>query len=149
MQVRFYHLTRQNQMQALPLLLSKITQRGHKVFLLCDEQDTVDLMNEHLWAYKAESFLPHGLSDDPHAPHHPVLLGLDANEPVNHADMLVIGQGAKLEIPAHYAVCCVLINGADAASVEASRVFWRECKALDYDLAYWQQTEQGGWEQKA
>ena len=41
-----------------------------------------------------------------------------------------------------------MFDGHDSEAVEAARARWRDLKDAGYELTYWQQTAQGGWEQK-
>ena len=50
---------------------------------------------------------------------------------------------------ADFTLCCDFLNGNDDEAVDAGRARWKEYKAAGHAITYWQQTETGGWEQKA
>ncbi|HLO75488.1 MAG TPA: DNA polymerase III subunit chi, partial [Magnetospirillum sp.] len=48
-----------------------------------------------------------------------------------------------------YARCLDLFDGRDDDAVQAARQRWKSWKADGHELVYYQQTERGGWEEKA
>jgi len=42
-----------------------------------------------------------------------------------------------------------MFDGNDETAVTEARQRWKEAKAEGFEIAYWQQTPQGGWEKKA
>ena len=77
---RFYQLGRQSAQQALPPLLEKTRARGLKAVVR--EADAVRLatLDETLWTYREDSFLPHGLADK-NADRQPILLTSEDEQP--------------------------------------------------------------------
>ena len=45
-------------------LLEKAYQRGHRVFVYCETADDAILLDELLWTYKDDSFIPHTLQGE-------------------------------------------------------------------------------------
>jgi DNA polymerase-3 subunit chi len=148
-EVRFYHLTTQSIEQALPAILTKALSGGRKAVIRFTSEQDVHHFNDHLWTYNPNSFLPHGAKADGHALLQPVYLTA-ANENPNGADTLVLCNAQTVpENIADFALCCDFLNGNDDEAIEAGRARWKEYKAAGHAVTYWQQTESGGWEQKA
>src|SRR5579875_1616260 len=74
-EVWFYHLERTPLDQALPELLEKTLQRGWRALVRSPEPDRIEHLDGWLWSYRDDSFLPHGLADEPDAERQPILLG--------------------------------------------------------------------------
>ncbi len=147
-EVRFYHLQRQTQEQVLPVLLSKALERGHKIVVKLADEGAVAAMNEHLWTFSPNSFIPHGSVKEGDAPLQPVwLTAVDENP--NEADVLILGVGAQSEMQGNFALCCEMLNGHDEGAVQVARGRWKEYQGQKFDVTYWQQSERGGWEKKA
>jgi DNA polymerase-3 subunit chi len=148
-EVRFYHLTTQSLEQALPAILSKALAGGRRAVIRFASDKDAAYFNDHLWTYTPESFLPHGTKADGFAEQQPVYLTA-ANENPNGADILVLCNAQAVpENIADFALCCDFLDGGDDDAVEAGRTRWKEYKAAGHAITYWQQTESGGWEQKA
>jgi DNA polymerase-3 subunit chi len=146
-EVRFYHLTRQPLEEALPALLEKARERGHRIVVQAGSEARVKALDGLLWTYKPESFLAHGSAASGSAADQPIWLTA-AEECPNRADVLILVDGATAD-PAPYTLCCEIFDGADDDAVAAARKRWTACKAAGHAITYWQQGERGGWEKRA
>lgn len=148
-EVRVYHLLTQTLEQALPAILMKALSGGRKAVVRFADDNEVSHFNSHFWTYNPESFLPHGAANDGQAAMQPVYLTDKAENP-NDADMLVLcNQQTVPENIEDFALCCDFLDGRNDQSVEDGRSRWKQYKEAGYTLTYWQQTDTGGWEQKA
>jgi len=147
-EVNFYHLTRSSLEDALPRLLAKTLQAGERAVVMLGSPERVDALNNHLWTFDQGSFLPHGSAKDGEADRQPVwLTHLDENP--NGAAFLFVADRARSERVGDYKRCFELFDGRDDEAVTLSREQWKAYKAAGYTIAYWQQTDSGGWEKKA
>ncbi len=147
--IRFYHLTTQALEQALPAILGKAVSTGKRVVVRFEDETQVRYFNDQLWIYNPASFLAHGAASDGHAALQPIYLTHTSENP-NGADMLVLCN--KQTVPenmADFTLCCDFLDGQDEESVTAGRTRWKAYKEAGHAITYWQQTESGGWEQKA
>ncbi|PZQ45220.1 MAG: DNA polymerase III subunit chi [Micavibrio aeruginosavorus] len=147
--IRFYHLLTQSLEQALPAILSKALAGGRKIVVRFADEAQVDYFNDHFWTYNPDSFLPHGAAADKNKEQQPVYLTAIAENP-NQADMLVLcNQHTVPENIADFTLCCDFLDGGDDDSVAAGRARWKAYKEAGHSVSYYQQTETGGWDQKA
>lgn len=147
-QIGFYHLQKSPLDQALPKLLGKMLEAGHRVVVLAGSAERVEHLNGHLWTFDPASWLPHGSARDGEPALQPVWL-TDTDENPNGADLLVMCDGARSDKVASYARCFDLFDGNDEQAVQAARQRWKDWKAAGHALVYFQQTDRGGWEEKA
>ncbi|RAU23013.1 DNA polymerase III subunit chi [Paramagnetospirillum kuznetsovii] len=147
-QIGFYHLTRLSLDQALPKLLDKALAAGHRAVVLAGSAERVDDLNERLWTFEPESWIPHGAARDGDPALQPIWL-TDRDENPNEATILVMCDGARSEAVEGFARCLDLFDGNDPDAVQAARERWKDWKAAGHELVYYQQTERGGWEEKA
>ena len=144
-EVNFYHLTRSSLEDTLPRLLTKTLQAGERAVVLLGSPERVDALNTHLWVYDPDGFLPHGAARDGEADRQPVwLTHLDENP--NGAAFLFVADRARSEKVGDYKRC---FEGRDETAVDDARERWKAYKTAGHAVAYWQQTETGGWEKKA
>lgn len=152
-ELRFYHLTRRTLEQTLPGLLEKSLERGWRVMVATGSEERADALNQHLWTWRPDSFLPHGTVRDGNAAHQPILIlaALDGEVagPPNGATVLFLTDGVAGRTLDGYDLVCDLFDGNDPDAVAAARDRWRGAKGAGHDLTYWQQNERGGWEKKA
>jgi DNA polymerase-3 subunit chi len=143
-EVWFYHLERTSLDQALPELLEKTLARGWRAVVRSPVAAQLRRLDDWLWRYRDDSFLAHGLAEEPDPQRQPVLLSETA-ENLNGAEALFLLDDADPGDLSPYARCLILFDGRDDAAVAAARQRWREIKAAGHAASYWRQSEQGAW----
>ncbi|MGE0340890.1 MAG: DNA polymerase III subunit chi [Xanthobacteraceae bacterium] len=146
--VYFYHLQNQPLEKVLPQLLEKCLERGWRCVVQTQTDERAVALDQHLWTWRDDSFLPHGTERDSNAPEQPVLLTTsDAN--ANAAKVRFFVEGASSEDLAGYERAIHLFDGNDPDAVDNARVQWKRSQAAGHSVTYWQQDEAGRWQQKA
>lgn len=146
-EVWFYHMERSSLEQVLPDLLERTLSRGWKALVRSRLADRLEQLDAHLWTYRDDSFLPHGLTDEPHAAQQPVLL-TSGMENANSADVLFLLDGAEAGPLDGFTRCVVLFDGRDEAALATARAQWRVIKGNGLPVSYWKQMARG-WEKQA
>ena len=147
-EVWFYHLERSGLDQVLPELLERTLGRGWKAIVRTREAERVEHMDGWLWAYRDDSFLPHGLASEDHAVRQPILLS-ESGENLNGAQALFIVDESELGTTEGYERCFIIFDGRNEQALQQARERWRTLKAANANLAYWKQTDEGRWEKAA
>ena len=146
--IAFYHLERSTLEQALPKLLEKTLAAGKRALVLTGSEPRVDALNELLWTYDQDAWVPHGSGKDGNADRQPIWFST-SDENLNKADFLFLTDGAASENIADYERCFELFDGNNPESVAAARVRYKAYKDADHELSYYQQTAAGGWQKKS
>lgn len=68
-------------------LLEKAYQKNHRIFVYCDKQEEAEHLDELLWTFKPESFIPHHLQNEGLVPPPPIQIGIQ--EPKGFNDILL------------------------------------------------------------
>ena len=147
-EVLFYHLTESKLEDALPALLEKSVERGWRVVLQTVEEARRDRLDQHLWTFREDSFLPHGTDTGVLAAEQPVLLTVKDHNP-NGASVRFLVDGADLGDLSSYERVVFMFDGHDAAQLEGARSHWKRLKGEGHRLTYWQQSDDGRWIKKA
>ena len=141
-EVAFYHLSRPFE-TALPRLLERVVEQGHRVAIRSNDPARLKALDELLWTYDEGSFLPHGRDGDDHAARQPILL-TEGNTPANDATVMIV---LEPPIPKFEGRLLYFFSNSD---IDNSRTVW---KSLDLregvERSYWQQDERGKWAKKA
>ncbi|MEL6373989.1 MAG: DNA polymerase III subunit chi [Pseudomonadota bacterium] len=148
-EVLFYHLEQQPLERVLPVLAEKTLERGLRAVIQVTSEERLAALDQLLWTYRDESFLPHAPASDTRAPTQPIVLTLQAEENPNGASVRFYCDGAAPEAFEGYARLVYLFNGHDPDAVSHARTRWKAAKAAGCALTYWQQNAQGRWEKKA
>ena len=122
---RFHHLERRRVDQALADLLERTLAEGRRVAVQARSPEEVEALNERLWTYAEESFLPHGTRRDGEPETQPIYL-TDGGDNLNRAAVRVLLSGVEAAPFAaeDYERVLLLFDGRDEeAKAEARRQF--------------------------
>jgi DNA polymerase III subunit chi len=142
----FYHLERSEMERALPPLLEKCLQRGWRALIRGGVQERLDALDDTLWTYRDESFLPHAREGDP--ARQPIWLTTDGGNP-NGAQVLFLIDGAEPGDLSAFERTCLVFDGRDQAALESARLRWKAAKEAGITASYWRESASGKWEKQA
>jgi DNA polymerase-3 subunit chi len=146
-EVYFYHLQNQPLEKVLPQLIEKCLERGWRCVVQAETDERVQALDQHLWTWRDDSFLPHGTDKEANAADQPVLITTsDGN--ANAAKVRFFVEGTSSENLGGYERAIHLFDGNDPDSVDAAREQWKVAQAAGHAVTYWQQDEAGRWQQK-
>ncbi len=148
-EVWFYHLQRQPLEAVLPSLLLKTLERGWRAVVQVASEERMGALDDHLWTFSEESFLPHTPASDANAASQPVVLTLQ-DDNTNAADVRFLTEGSKLpQDMTAYQRIIIIFNGNDPELLALAREQWKAVKAQNLEASYWQQDDDGRWGKKA
>ena len=152
-EILFYHLQVQRLEKALPRLLELSLERDWQVCVQTRTEEKCAALNEALWNYSEDGFLPHGTAADGDAEYQPIYLTAGSENP-NGAQIRFFVESAQIApvlaaTQEPYQRIVIMFDGNDEAELNDARAQWKALKTAGANLAYHQQTETGGWEKKA
>ena len=147
-EIWFYHLERSTLDQVLPELLDRTLQRGWRARVRVADADAREAIDERLWTWRDDSFLAHGLSDQPNPERQPILL-TGGNENLNRSQALFIVDGSDMSLTEEFERCFIIFDGRDETALHKARERWKTLTGQGADLAYWKQSDEGRWEKAA
>ncbi|HEU0134952.1 MAG TPA: DNA polymerase III subunit chi [Allosphingosinicella sp.] len=136
----FYHLTASPLERVLPSVAEKVVAGGERLLVVAGP-DQLARLDELLWSYGRDSFLPHG-RERPES--QPVFLSSEA-EPANGATNVALADGRWRDEALGFERTFYFFDndGRDSA-----RDAWRALKARpEVEARYWKQDERGKWVQ--
>jgi DNA polymerase-3 subunit chi len=148
---RFYHLERRRLDSALPEILEGALAEDARAVVQVASTEQVEALNERLWTYSDESFLPHGAARDGEPDAQPVYLTESEDNP-NGATLRVLLSGVDAKpfagTPAGraYQRIILLFDGRDEVARAEARRQWSLVKTAGDPLSYWREGDDGGWE---
>jgi DNA polymerase III subunit chi len=147
-EVNFYHLTRDKLETALPKLAARAWTQGLRAIIRAPDDARVQMLDQLLWTFEDDSFLPHGTARNGHADLQPIYITADLDVP-NEARLLMLVDNRLDDDLARFERCFYLFDGNDDVQVSAARTAWKQLKSQGLPLTYWQQSDSGKWEKKA
>ncbi len=138
--VDFYHLTASPLERVLPSIAEKVVAGGERLLVVA-EPDLLARLDELLWSYARDSFLPHGRE---RAESQPVLLSAEP-APANGAANIALADGRWRDEALGFARTFYFF---DNEGREGAREAWRAIKSRpEVEARYWKQDERGKWVQ--
>jgi DNA polymerase-3 subunit chi len=138
---------------ALRKILSQARSRGWRVAIQAGSDARIRGLDDYLWAFEPESFLPHGTRADASPETQPVYLTTADDNP-NNAEVRIFLEGVRIAprlagetAPSRRAILMFEEDNSD--ELENAREQWRELRDLGQTLVYWRQDENGRWVEMA
>ncbi len=147
-EILFYHLTETKLEDALPSLLERSIERNWNVVVQTGTEERRDALDNHLWTYSAEGFLPHDCDGAQAIEDTPIVLTTSQHNP-NNATVRFLVDGAVPASLDPYERVIFMFDGHDESQVEDARAHWKALKSQAHTLTYWQQNAEKRWEKKA
>lgn len=148
MRVDFYHLQKSSIEQVVLVLVEKAYATGKRLLIKTELIEKARYLDNLLWGYDPDSWLPHGSNGEGNEQDQPILITTqDMN--LNQAEMIMLVDGGDIEEIRSYERCFNLFDGHDENAVQNARNLWKEVIAAGFEAYYWQQNDHGKWEMKA
>lgn len=147
--IDFYHLQKQTLEEILPKLLAKAYETGRRILVKIGTPERVEFVNNALWTFDEESFLPHGSKKDGFAQQQPIWLTSE-DDNANQAEYLFLVDGAEISADGatKFERLFNVFDGNSTESLQQARNLWKTYKEAGFEMHYWQQNNQGRWENK-
>lgn len=140
----FYHLQRTTLERAVGPLLEKCLERGWRVLAVSPDVTRRAALDEALWTYDDQSFLPHGQAEaeglDP--ADQPILISSAADN-LNQASVALLMDGVDLPVDANYERCMVMFDDGDSNARQKAREQFKAAKDAGLSARYFQQSGRG------
>lgn len=143
-EIHFYHLTSTPLERVLPKLLEKAVQGGFRSIVRVESEEKAEWMNNMLWTYDPNSFLPHGSTKDGFVEQQPIYITSGEDNP-NNANLLIVTDHSEFPSGAAYDRVIDIFDGSDIQLTTQARERWKKYKAAGHALEYRQQAENGSW----
>src|SRR5690606_34756045 len=136
-EILFYHLETRPLEAVMPLLLEKTLERGWRAVVEVGSRERAEAIDAHLWTYRDDSFLAHGLAGDDTDAYQPILITTEGDNP-NGANVRFFADGAVPRSGEGYDRLVYLFSGHDPDAVAAAREAWKALRESN-EVTYWQQ----------
>ncbi|MEM8615926.1 MAG: DNA polymerase III subunit chi [Pseudomonadota bacterium] len=140
----FYHLSRTTLERAVGPLLEKCLERDWRVLAISSEVARRAALDQALWTYDDQSFLPHGQAEaeglDPSA--QPILITAEADNQ-NAAAVALLMDGVDVPVDAPFQRCMVMFDDGDGPTRQKAREQFKAAKDAGLTARYFQQGPRG------
>jgi DNA polymerase III subunit chi len=148
-EVLFYQLNGQTLEQVLPPLITRSLERGWRVAVQASSEERIEALDAHLWTWRDDAFLPHGMWRDAEAAEQPVVLTVNGDNPNGAAVRFLVDGAGMPGDAAAYQRLVLVFDGNDPEAVETARQRCGNAEADGFAVTYWRVDEHGRWERQA
>lgn len=140
----FYHLQRTTLERAVGPLLEKCLERGWRVLAISPDATRRAALDEALWTYDDQSFLPHGQAEAEglSKADQPILISNEV-ENTNSAAVALLMDGVELPVAANFERCMVMFDDGDSTTRQKAREQFKAAKDAGHVARYFQQSGRG------
>ena len=145
-EILFYHLESQPLERVIPVLLEKSLERGWNVVVETSSQERAEELDNALWTYRDDSFLPHSLAGGDADDLQRILITTRPHNP-NQAQVRFFVDRAVPQSGEGYVRLVYMSSGHDPDAVTEARTAWKALRDGN-EVTYWQQDGNGKWAKK-
>ncbi len=143
----FYQLDRVPLERFLPQLLDKVVAQNYRVIVRTRTEEEVHHLDRLLWTYDADSFLPHGTSEDGFDSEQPIYLTTSELNP-NSASVEILVGGAKHCRKGNFERTLDLFEGDDPNALAAATKRRKSLSLAGESVTFWRQSIDGVWKKE-
>jgi DNA polymerase III subunit chi len=142
LRVDFYHLTISQAESVLPPIAERLLGNGNRLLIVSDDDAQMERIDQKLWSFRAECFLPHGVAGAENSVKQPILLS-KTTRAENGARNIALADGQWREAALDFERAFYLFDGDQ---IEIARASWRSlADKADVTRHFWKQDDNGKW----
>ena len=86
----FYNSSQRDVVADISWLTEKLYKERNSILVCCKDQETVEVIDDFLWGYKEDEFIPHSIEKKAQSAVYPILVTTDIDEQHKHDVLLVL-----------------------------------------------------------
>ena len=134
----FYNSSHRNVVADISWLIEKLFKEKNRILVCCEDQETIELIDAFLWAYKEEEFIPHSIATKEKNSIYPILITTDMHEDYDHNVLLALsGVLIKEKDWQKFEKAYYFFDDQENKEKENAREMWKKFSALNIECKYW------------
>ena len=134
----FYNSSNRDLVADIALLTENIFKKNSRIVIFCEDQETAELVDDYLWSYRDDSFIPHSIKKHRETSIDPILVTTDLYGVYEH-NVLVALNGVLIKEKdwQRFAKIYYFFDDQDSGEKENARSMWKSFSSLDINCKYW------------
>ena len=134
----FYNSSHRNVVADISLLIEKLFKEKNRILVCCKDPETVEVIDNFLWAYKKDGFIPHSIETKERSSIYPILITTNINEVFEHNVLLALsGVLIKEKDWRNFSKAYYFFDDQEDKEKENAREMWKSFSALNIVCKYW------------
>ena len=136
--VFFYNSSQRDIVSDISLLTERLFVENNSIVIFCTDQETVEVVDDFLWAFKEDGFIPHSIIKNRESSIYPILITTSIDEGYEHNVLLALnGVLIKEKHWQKFAKIYYFFNDQDKKEKENARSMWKNFSSLQVKCKYW------------
>ena len=134
----FYNSSQRDVVADISWLIEKLYKERNSILICCKDQETVEVIDDYLWRYKEDEFIPHSIEKKEQTSIYSVLITTDIEEDHKHNVLLALS-GVLIEEKdwRKFTKAYYFFDDQENREKENARSMWRSFSALGVVCKYW------------
>ena len=134
----FYNSSHRNVVADISYLIEKLFNQRNRILVFCKDLETVEVIDNFLWAYKEDGFIPHSIATKEKSSVYPILITTDIHEDYEHNVLMALdGVLIKEKDWRKFSKAYYFFDDQENKEKENAREMWKSFSALNIVCKYW------------
>jgi len=144
----FYEMyARHNLETVLPILLERCLKRKWSVVIQSSSIEECDALDNYLWSYSEDSFLPHIVSYGKGCKDSPIILTADRDNMYQAVVRVLVNRAIPPDLQG-YMRSVFIFDGSNSEELAQATSYWQIFSTSRHKMSYWKQDAYGCWIKK-
>ena len=134
----FYNSAQRNVVLDISLLIERLFKAHNSILVCCKDQETVEVIDDFLWAYKDDGFIPHSIEKQDQVSVYPILITSKIDKDYEHNTLLALnGVLIEKEVCQKFANVYYFFDNQENKEKENARIMWKNFVSQNVVCKYW------------
>jgi len=134
----FYNSSHRDVVKDIAWLTENIFKKNNRIVIFCTDQETAEVVDDFIWSYRDDSFIPHSIKKHRETSLDPILVTTDLDGGYEHNVLLALnGVLIKEKDWQRFAKIYYFFDDQDSGEKENARSMWKSFSSLDVNCKYW------------
>ena len=134
----FYNCSQRDIVSDISWLIEKLYIKDNRILVFCADQETVEIIDDYLWTFKDDGFIPHTIKKSNNDLVYPIFITTRISEEHNHNVLLVLnGALIREQQWKKFSKVYYFFDNQDKKENENARYMWKRFYSLNVVCKYW------------
>ena len=136
--VYFYNSSQRDIVADIAVLTERLFLKNASIVIFCTDQETVAVVDDFLWAYKEDGFIPHSIQNNEKTSSYPISITSSIDGGYEH-DVLLVLNGVLIQEKdwQNFTKVYYFFDDQDNKEKENARLMWKSFSSLNAECKYW------------
>ena len=119
-------------------MIEKLFKQKNRILVCCKDHETVEVIDNFLWAYKGDGFIPHSIATKENNSVYPILITTEIHEDHEHNVLLALsGVLINEKDWRKFSKAYYFFDDLENTEKENAREMWKSFSSLNIVCKYW------------